>query len=80
MSLNDYMYWEKEFKKETKQKELLKQQNSVSSVMPCYQCDIKDMCKYAFSVNITDYNKELFNIDITCKSFREKPTIESYKL
>lgn len=73
MSLIDALYWEKEYKKEEQLKiEREKQerlQNEFNGKMPCNNCGIKDVCKYAFSIEFKNYNKELFNIEITCTKY-----------
>ena len=35
--------------------------------LPCYNCHLKDICKYAFTVKRVDYPSGVFGISITCK-------------
>lgn len=35
-------------------------------VMPCHDCEIKDICKYANTIRRADYNPEVFEVKVTC--------------
>ena len=70
---NEYiggMYWENQMratnKKET-ENEL--QQDKLHNKMPCNNCNINDICRYAFSIKCSSYNAELFDIKISCKRY-----------
>lgn len=69
MSIIDGMYWENRIrvvdKSETIQTEWV--QGKFNKQTPCSNCDINDICKYAFSIKIKDYNEDIFDISVTCK-------------
>ena len=73
MSIIDAIYWEREYKRLEQEKiekeNREKSQNEFNGKTPCNNCSMKDLCKYAFSIEFKDYNKELFNIEITCKKY-----------
>ena len=73
MSILDGIYWEREYKRAEQERiekeNREKSQNEFNGKMPCNSCNIKDMCKYAFGIEFKNYNKELFNIEITCKKY-----------
>lgn len=35
--------------------------------LPCYNCHLKGICKYAFTLKRVDYPSDVFGISITCK-------------
>ncbi len=74
MSILDGIYWENEYRKEEERKSKEQKnkimQDNFNGKMPCNKCNIKDMCKYALTIEFVNYNKELFNIEITCNNFR----------
>lgn len=49
-----------------------KKENELDKAMPCNKCDIKDICKHAFSIKDFPYNKDLFTIEVSCKRFIDK--------
>lgn len=35
--------------------------------MPCWNCDIKDVCKYCNSIKRPDFNPDVFIVNVVCK-------------
>lgn len=72
MSILDGIYWENEYKEHARLNAEIrmnaKLQDEFNGKMPCNDCSIKDMCKYAFTIEFKNYNKELFDVEITCKN------------
>lgn len=40
--------------------------NEWVSKLPCADCALEDICRYANSIKRIDFNSEIFNITITC--------------
>lgn len=41
--------------------------------MPCNECNLKDICKYAFDIEgVLKYNMNIFDIKVECKIRKEK--------
>lgn len=45
----------------------IKLQKEWEKIMPCSNCHLKSICKYAFTVKRVDYSGEVFGISILCK-------------
>ena len=72
MSILDGMYWENQIKEREKYRESLldkTHQDKLHNKMPCNNCNINDICRYAFSIKCSSYNAELFDIKISCKRY-----------
>lgn len=61
------------FNRESAEKAIKASQEITRQLMPCENCENKEICKYAYSLFIvpTDYNREIFNIEIKCKLFKK---------
>lgn len=45
----------------------IKLQKEWEKCSPCYNCHLKGICKYAFTIKRVDYPSDVFGISITCK-------------
>lgn len=44
----------------------LQLQNEWDGIMPCSDCDLRDICKYAKSFKRPDFNPDVFKVAVTC--------------